>query len=204
MARVDLKKISTNARWLRAGTSSSLAHKILVLLHEMSANECRYVNDNARVHDSFVHLNSTTHFNRLADEGYIDLDEPTRSDSSTQSDTEYNRWIHDAWHDFIKKMHMVEDRPTIQLGDDLQAYCSTHLSGSYYGKTLCTNTFLSFRYVKIYGLKDVHQWKVKLTPVHFMKTRSRPGSLTTTCSCILECCCINQSQTDAEGIVNNL
>ena len=162
----------------------------------MSAHEYRYAHY-ACVHDSFTYLNSK-HFKKFADEGYIDLDEPDQRE--TQSGMEYNNWIHDAWRDFIIKMNRSKERPTIQLGDDLQAHCSTRLSGCYYGKTICTNTFITFRYVKIQGLEDVYQWKAKLDPVHFMRTLSTPGA-SMTCSCILKCCCINQRKIDDRGIL---
>ena len=162
----------------------------------MSARRYRYANNHVHIHDfheSVNYLNSSKHFKRLADEGYIDLDdEPKRSySSSIRSGIEYDRWIHDAWDDFINKMQTAASRPTIKLGNDLQAYCSTHLSGSYYGKTMCTNTFLTFRYVKLVGLEHVYQWKVTLDPVHFMQTQSI-SEISTTCSCILKCCCIKK------------
>ena len=160
----------------------------------MSANGYRYANNYARLHESVDYLNSTKHFKRLADEGYIDLDEPKQTCSSIQSGIEYDRWIHDAWNDFVNKMQRAASRrPVIKLGNDLQAYCSTHLSGSYYGKTMCTNTFLTFRYIKLVGPEHVYQWKVTLDPVHFMQTQSGPElSATWRCSCILKCCCIQR------------
>lgn len=166
----------------------------------MSAHEYRNTRNFACVHDSFAYLNSK-HFKQLADEGYIDLDEPDQRD--TPSGKEYNNWIHDAWHGFIKKMNRSQERPTIQLGDDLRAYCSTRLSGCYHGKTICTSTFITFRYVKLRGLEDVYQWKAKLDPVHFMRTVSTPRA-STTCSCILKCCCINQRKIDDRAILKNL
>lgn len=190
----------------------------------MLPREPRAGHGEERVRNSFDMITSIGHFKRLADAGFIDLDEPRETilkDNSMQTchsqrsrhknqesehhqkslltqqiHAEYSAWIHDAWDDFVEKMDCSTNRPTLRLGDDLKAYCSLHLAGRYHGKKICTRTNLTFRYVKLNCLPNVYQWKVTIEPVDFMPALIGSGSAMTTCSCILKCCCLQPPTRD--------
>lgn len=195
----------------------------LGLPHVMSTREPRTrptSEEEQRVRKSFAAIISNGNFKRLADMGFVDLEEPqettpgghhkknyqgqesrhqkksTEGLLSQQIQAEYSCWIHDAWEDFIERMSRTTDRPTLRLGDDLEAHCSVHLCGWYHGKKICTRTHLTFCHVKLPCFRHLYQWKVKLEPEAFMPAFVGPGPSTTTCSCILECCCVNRCTRD--------
>ena len=158
----------------------------------MSVYESCIQTPDVRIREGFAFLNSNQHFKKLADEGYIDLDEPRQTifeDATMPDRLEYNRWIHEAWSDFINQMNRKKNRPTISLVDDSRAYCNAHLSGTYFGRIVCAKTHITFRYTNLEGLRYVYQWKVKLEPNLFSSTSGNA----TNCSCILKCCCINKN-----------
>ena len=118
------------------------------------------------LHERIICLNCKCKFKRLANCGYIDLDEEMHV-SDGKKDVEYLCWIHEAWHDFINQMSGTNDRPIIRLEKDMCAHCTARLKGIYNGEDVTAKTHLTFRYIPLEHLKSTYHWKVSLYPTTF-------------------------------------
>ena len=106
--------------------------------------------------------NCNKDFGRLADVGYLELDE---TDVPYVNDREaYMGWMHDAWADFIGKMHgPIPKRPLISINDG-RVSSSVHLTGGMRGKYIRARTQLTFHYRPLEWSESVYHWKVELKP----------------------------------------
>ena len=109
--------------------------------------------------------NCSGDFKRLADVGYLELDDTTPPDNIDAAHCEaYVEWAHDAWEDFIKRMHgPVRKRPLIRI-DNGVVESIVDLTGNMRGTKMCAQAHLIFRYCPLEWSESVFRWKVELKP----------------------------------------